>query len=162
MSSPESRDRTGSDSLDEAQVRPRLSALSFMRDCGRAADAVTDAFVSLSEIVEVEDDHLLLREGDVRGTEGYVLLEGRVSVIRSGREPIPVAAPALLGEMQQFSISGSRSASVLTEGACTLLLFDWPAFYAQLEANLRPLDYQRVKDAIRRYSWNHVLDADAD
>lgn len=159
---PEPQGGASSEAMDEATVRERLRGLSFMLDCRRSAEEVVGAFVELGEVLDAPDESLLLREGDVRGTFGLVLLEGRVSVIKTEREPVVVDAPALMGEMQQFSISGSRSASVLTEGPCVVLRFDWPAFYAALQERLRPLDFQQVKDAIRRYSWNHALDSDED
>lgn len=159
---PEPVGSTSSESMDEATVRKCLNGLSFIPDCRRAADDVVDAFVELGEVSDVPDETLLLREGDVRGTAGFVLLEGELSVIRSEYDPVSLKAPALIGEMQQFSISGSRSASVLTVGACTLLRFDWPEFYATLELRLRPLDFQMVKDAIRRFSSNHALGSDED
>ena len=146
--------------MDESKIRDRLRQLTFILDCRRAGDAVIDAILELAERIDVSDETLLLREGDVRGTFGFVLLDGRVSVIKSEREPVVVDSPALIGEMQQFSISGSRSASVLTLGSCMLLRFDWPTLYATLEERLRELDFQQVKDAVRRSSWNHATNFD--
>jgi hypothetical protein len=145
------------DSMDDTEIRERLAQLSFMLDCRRAATDIVEAFVQLGEQFSAADGTLLLREGDVRGTLGFILIEGRVNVVRTEQTAVRVDAPALLGEMQQFSISGSRSASVVTDGACTLIRFDWPQFYSTLEVKLRPLDFQQVKDAIRRHSWNHAL-----
>lgn len=159
---PEPAGRGSWESMDEAAVRARLGRLTFLLDCDRAAGDVIDAFVELSEAVEAPDETLLLREGDVRGTQGFVLLDGRVRVIKSEHDPVTLEAPALIGEMQQFSISGSRSASVMTDGTCKLLRFDWPVFYATLEGRVRPLDYQQVKDAIRRCSWNHAIGSHED
>lgn len=159
---PEPAGRGSWESIDEAAVRKRLGQLSFLLDCRRAAAEVIDVLVDLSEGMEASSEMLLLREGDVRGTEGYVLLDGRVQVIKSEHEPVTLEAPALIGEMQQFSISGSRSASVMTDGVCKLLRFDWPAFYVTLEGRVRPLDFQQVKDAIRRCSWNHAIGSNED
>lgn len=148
--------------VKDAVLKERIGRLSVVTDARRAGGEMVEVLVELGETFEAPGDHVLLREGDVRGTTGYVLLEGCVAILKSGREPVPVDAPALLGEMQQFSISGSRSASVTTQGACTLLRFDWPAFYRVLEARLRPLDFQAVKDAIRRHSSNNAFDLDAE
>ncbi len=146
--------------MDDEQIKQQIAGLSILSKCGKASGAVIELFMEIGETVDVPDETLLLREGDVRGTQGFVLTDGAVQVIKSERVPVKLEAPALIGEMQQFSVSGSRSASVMADGPCRVLRFDWLVFYQALEGKLRPFDLQMVRDAIRRYSWGNMMDSE--
>jgi CRP/FNR family transcriptional regulator, cyclic AMP receptor protein len=66
--------------------------------------------------------HMLIKEG-TEGYEGFVVLEGTVAVTRKGKKLATLGAGQVLGELALLE-SSLRSASVVCETECTVLVMD--------------------------------------
>ena len=103
----------------------------------------------------VPEGHVLIREGDERGREFYVLLDGTVEVRRERAEDVGVLGPGeWVGEVALIS-HVPRTATVVTTSAVELLLLtdhafqqllnDVPSIAAEVDASLterqRPMDH---------------------
>lgn len=73
----------------------------------------------------------IVREG-TRGEIFYVILDGRVSVVRSGRKTVRLEAGDFFGEMSLLD-GGGRSATVQADTDVLVLTIARPAFMKMLE-----------------------------
>lgn len=143
----------------EDQVK-RLSVLLELADPLRERVAAT--LLRISTFSNMEPGDVLYTEGDARAGDGFVLLQGEVTVRKSDGFEARVQAPALLGEMQQFHLEDEekRFASVIAGQNVAVLHFDWQGFYTALEADISPDDQAHVRDALRNQAWMHYLEID--
>jgi CRP/FNR family transcriptional regulator, cyclic AMP receptor protein len=72
--------------------------------------------------ITVPAGHVLIKEG-TEGFEGFVVLEGTVSVTRKGKKLATLGAGQVLGELALLE-SSLRSASVSCDTECTVLVMD--------------------------------------
>ncbi len=143
----------------EDQVK-RLSVLLELADPLRERVAAT--LLRISTFSNMEPGDVLYTEGDARAGDGFVLLQGEVTVRKSDGFEARVQAPALLGEMQQFHLEDEekRFASVIAGQNVAVLHFDWQTFYQALETDISPDDQAHVRDALRNQAWMHYLEID--
>jgi len=143
--------------MDAAVVREALMGLSLL--AGMPEDVrveVAEALVGVSELVAPEKGKALFQEGAIGGARGYVLLTGAVVVNREGAEPVQVSAPAVLGEMQQFSLQQYRTATVTVSKSGYALAFDWADFYARARSTLGDEAQGMLLAQIERLVWDRV------
>ena len=123
--------------------------------------AAADLFAGLGESMTLADGDVLLHEGDLGSDTGYVLLSGKVRVNRDEASELEVAAPALLGEMNQLNPRTRRTATVSARGPGEALKFSWQNLYWQCKTALDPAGQSALMDGIeRRVFSGHGADTD--
>ncbi len=80
------------------------------------------AISKAADEVTLPAGHVLIKEG-TEGYEGFVVLEGTVAVTRKGKNLATLGAGQVLGELSLLE-SSLRSASVICETECTVLVMD--------------------------------------
>jgi CRP/FNR family transcriptional regulator, cyclic AMP receptor protein len=105
-----------------------LRSIPLLRDLDRS-DLAQVAKMSYS--VTREPGDVLLRQGDV-GTELLLIVEGRARVERDGQVVGEVGPNAVIGEMALLD-SHRRSASVVAETSCELLVVPYDQFWNFIE-----------------------------
>ena len=88
-----------------------------------------------SGVAGYPEDAQVVEEGDP-GTIFYVILEGKVKVVRKGRTIARMGAGSFFGEMSLFD-GGPRNATVLTEAPSRFLTLSRSKFRAVLVADGR-------------------------
>lgn len=140
--------------MDKSEVLQRLSELPLMRDMPEDTQKrFGELLLRVSETVELAGGDELMRQGVLGAGAGFILIQGDVSVEREGVPAIPLGAPALLGEMQQFNPQALRTATVRATGEATALKFAWPALYTRAKEDLRPDERTMLMDGIERIVW---------
>jgi hypothetical protein len=141
--------------MTEANDLDKLLKLQLVADLPDAAKKHTcKVFLEVGEYWDLEDGETLLHEGHLAFETGYVLLDGTVEILRQDGGPIEISGPALLGEMSQFQIGDSRTATVRAKGDATALQFSWVEFYGQLEADLPEAEHKLVMSSMERLVWS--------
>ena len=117
-------------------LRDRVKAIPIIHGLDpRLRDITSDILVDVSNETNLSQGDLLYEKGAEDKNSGLLLLEGDVAVrARDGRE-IQVSAPELLGEMQQLSPFGQRTATVVAKSDIRLLKFSWHEFVERLIAH---------------------------
>ena len=93
---------------------------------------LAEVVTSISKPRVLRADEVLYAEGAEDESTGAVLVEGTLSVSTEGGPTLSVAAPDLLGEMQQFDKYGQRTATVKSVTDATVLEFSWHEFVARV------------------------------
>lgn len=134
--------------LDTLMNLPLLSSLPDDAR-GRTAKLIH----TVSKLVTHSDGEALLRKESLGAGTGFVLVQGKVRVKKDDSDDIELAAPALLGEMQQFNPRALRSASVFSSGCTTALTFTWQALYDRVKEDLSMSEQMALMDSIERTVW---------
>lgn len=93
---------------------------------------------------------VIIREREIGGALGYILIRGRVRVEREGHAPVLIDAPALLGEMHQFNPNAERSATVSAEVPAEVVAFAWHELYERVRAIFPVEDQQMLLESLER------------
>ncbi len=80
---------------------------------------------------------------------GCVLLTGEAEVLRDNQDAVRVAAPELLGEMQQLEPTAQRTATVQVTRDAHTLMFSWHDFVAYSGALLTTEEQIALRDVLR-------------
>lgn len=118
-----------------------------------ARDRIAELFLGVSRSMEMEGGDILIQEGALGGTAGYVLVKGQVTVERTGTPALLLDAPALLGEMQQFNPQALRTATVIAESDAVALKFGWPDLYARAKEMLSKDEQHLLLAALEHCVW---------
>lgn len=132
----------------------RLAELPLLKDMpDHSKERIANVFLSVSETVTLADREVLLREGDLGGDFGFVLVQGKAEIHKEGAATIDLHAPSLLGEMQQFNPQAFRTATVRAKGQTIALKFLWQELYSQAEEDLHPVEQTMLMDSIEHMVW---------
>ena len=141
--------------MDDASIHAALDQLPLLQGMPDDVRAeIARVLVAVSEVMDVDVGKGLIQEGALGGTTGYVLLTGAVEVERAGAAPVRVAAPVLLGEMQQFNPQAFRTATVTATEPGKALRFRWPQFYAHARLTLREEAQTLLLAQLERLVWD--------
>lgn len=138
--------KTASDRIDELELLQGLS--------GDARRQVADVILDVADVLEYPGGERLINEGYLSFDIGYVLLDGNVLVEREDLEPVVAPAPALLGEMAQFSASDVRSATVRAKSDVVAARFYWDDLYKEALATLPEDVHAAFREAIENQIWD--------
>lgn len=120
---------------------------------GRLSDTMrqrfVDAVLEVSQSDEARAGETLFRIGDKNTDEGVFFLEGAVKVTRASGQVLYFEAPDVLGEVQLFSPSAERTATVETVYGGTLLRFSWKELGAAAKAAFTAEELAALREAIR-------------
>jgi len=137
-----------SDWLEQAGALPLLAQVP-----GPARERIAELFLGVSRVLDLEAGDILIQEGALGGTAGYILVHGQVSVERRGAPEVRLDSPALLGEMQQFNPQEQRTATVTAENNGVALKFGWLDLYARAKEALSEDEQHLLLAAIERCVW---------
>lgn len=79
----------------------------------------------IASLQEVSKGERIYIEGAKDEETGCLLIAGKVSIQKEGEETEVVTAPDILGEIQQFTRTRERTATVEAVEHCQLLTFTW-------------------------------------
>ena len=136
---------------EERRVLVGLSLLEGMPE--EAKERVAGFLLDVSETVSLAEGDTLLRQGDLAGDSGYLLVAGEVTINKEGTEPVGLSAPALLGEMHQFNPQARRTATVRAKGPAQARKFSWLGLYARATEALPEDEQTLLMDGIERVVW---------
>lgn len=117
-------------------------------------DRIVALWSEACEGQRLDPDEVLMREGEIGGSSGFILASGKVRVCREGASPVLVEAPAILGEMHQFNPHGLRTATVQADGPAEVLRFTWLDFYRRARTGLAPEEESAIIDMLEHSAWD--------
>lgn len=114
---------------------------------------LADILVSQATARVLEPGEVLYEKGAEDPATGAVLVEGTLSVTGEDDGAIDIAAPELVGEMQQFDPYGRRTATLAAKDAATVLEFAWHDFVLAIleDAEISREDQTKIKEAFQKY-----------
>ncbi|MBP8128105.1 MAG: cyclic nucleotide-binding domain-containing protein [Candidatus Hydrogenedentes bacterium] len=137
--------------MERGEVLRTLQGLPLVQYIPEAQrGAVAALFADVSKEVALAPGEILIRQGELGGETGYVLVDGSVEVEPDAGAPIRLMAPALLGEMNQFNPQAQRTATVRALTPIHALRFAWPAFYAKARSSFSVAGQGLIVDAMER------------
>lgn len=110
----------------------------------------------LSALREYKPDEVIIRQGEIGGALGYVLLSGCVTVERAGQVPLKLSPPALLGEMYQLNPQSERTATVVAAAPSRLLSFAWHELHERMRAIFPGEDQHLVLESLERLAQQRL------
>lgn len=114
---------------DPSQYHDVVSGIPMLKDLDdKTRHAVCDILLAATKAYTLEEGDTLYEKGAVDENTGAVLVEGSMAVEPASGNPIRVEAPELLGEMQQMSETGQRTATVTAKTKSVVLEFSWHDF----------------------------------
>lgn len=137
--------------MERGDLLRRLERLPLLRYVSEALrPRVAEALLDISREVVLERGDILMRQGEIGGETGFVLVEGEVNVERGDDRPLVVPGPALLGEMYQFNPHAQRTATVRAQTGAIAVRFSWPGFYKEAKARFSDAEQAEIVDALER------------
>ena len=115
---------------------------------------VAQVFLDVSEEIDLDDGEPLMQEGYMAFESGYVLVRGSAEVEKEGRVLSEVSAPTLLGEMSQFKLGDTRTATVRAKGEAVALGFRWDDLYERAKQTLAQEEHAMLLNAIEQLVWD--------
>lgn len=135
-------------------IRERIQKCSLVSSL---PSAMRQRFVMLllniAETQSVSRRHVLFEIGDKNTNTGCVILEGMVKVKTESGESKHIEAPDILGEVQLFTPSGKRTATVEVVIGGSVLLFSWKKLGAAAKAEFNDEEMGKLKEAITKSAW---------
>lgn len=108
-----------------------------------------DLVLEVAQPDEVRAGEVLFRIGEKNMDEGVFFLEGAVKVTRASGQTLFFEAPDVLGEVQLFSPSAERTATVEMAYSGTLLRFSWKELGAAAKKVLNETELSTLREAIK-------------
>jgi len=141
--------------MDAETTAKRIAELPFMNDLPNdTRGLVAGVFLNVADALHYEDGEALINAGYLSFDTGYVLVDGKASVEWPDHDAIEIEAPALLGEMAQFSTSDMRSATVRAKGGAVATQFYWEDLYGAAESDLPEDAHRAFRNAVERQIWD--------
>lgn len=143
--------------MNADDIRYTVETLNFTKFLpGPLQQKFVDIVLDCSKPHKVPRTTTLFSEGDTEGDEGYILLEGEISISNLQKPEFTVSGPELIGEMKQFNPNNLRTSTVEAVDDLKVLLFNWADFWASAKKlGLSPEDEKQMKDALSNYAWEH-------
>ncbi len=108
-----------------------------------------DAVLEVAQSDDVRAGEALFRIGEKNTDEGVFLLEGAVKVTRASGQTFFYEAPDVLGEVQLFSPSAERTATVEMAYSGTVLRFSWKELGAAAKEIFNEQELSTLREAIK-------------
>lgn len=140
--------------MSEEQALPKLAELPVLSELpDDYRKSIAEVFYRTSDDVSYEDGEVIIHGGYLSFDTGFVVYGGAVVVERQTGGDIELSAPAMLGEMSQFSAGDIRSATVRARGTVHALDFAWSDLYSAAGKDLAPEVYDEFRKAIEQLVW---------
>ena len=137
-----------------SEFAEKLHELPLLREMqAETRSRVAKLLLLTSNLTACADGETLINQRALGGQDGFILIDGAVTIIRESAGPLVVNAPSLLGEMLQFNPRAQRTATVTACGSATVLQFPWQEFYAQAKEHLSAEEQAELLESIERTVW---------
>lgn len=145
--------------MTKEQAHARVLELAVLAGLSQSLrERMADIFLSVASPQKVTANTMLFRKGQASNDEGFVLLDGDVSVLKDGSPEIIAGAPDILGEIAQISPTKQRSATVSAAGELKILRFKWSALISAASQALSAEEAQQFTSALQEYAWKHFTE----
>jgi len=142
--------------METTMVRTNLNNLRFMPNLtADLREKLIDILLRISTQRSVPNGTDFIHEEEHIDNKGYILLDGAILVRKLEHQDIKCVAPELIGEMQQFNPSQTRTATLTTSMPSTMLRFQWDEFWAATQQDLTPPEVESVRKTLETYAWEH-------
>ncbi|MFP6584342.1 MAG: hypothetical protein VCD00_17545 [Candidatus Hydrogenedentota bacterium] len=110
----------------------------------------------LSESVQLKEIETLFNQGSLCQSTGYILVEGKLKLIRSDGQEFNLSAPNILGIFPNKTDKGTEwTATAMANGAASLLKFSWGPYSDQLSNNLSAKEHQEYIASLKGNGSKH-------
>jgi CRP-like cAMP-binding protein len=145
--------------MTKEQARERVLQLAVLQGLSPKLRAkMADIFLGVASPQRVSANTVLFRKGQASNDEGFVLLDGDVSVLKEGVPEFIAPAPDIIGEIAHISPAKQRSASVSAANELKILRFKWSAFLNAAQQHLSAEEVQQFTSALQEYAWKHFTE----
>ena len=142
--------------MSQQEYKQEVMALPAFSDLDESLrETVADIMLNVSVARSIGKGTTWLKRGEESENNGYVLLEGEVSIEKAGAPIGTQKAPELLGEGMQYNPSRKRTATITTLSECAVLRFSWDEFWKAVDESLADDARAKVHAAIENYAWSH-------
>ncbi len=142
--------------METTMVRSNLNNLRFMPNLTTdLREKLIDILLRISAQRSVAKGTDFIHEEEHVDNKGYILLEGAILVRKLEHQDIKCDAPELIGEMQQFNPTQTRTATLITSMPSTMLRFQWNEFWSEAQQELTPAEVESVRKTLETYAWEH-------
>ena len=145
--------------MTKEQARERVLQLAVLHGLGpQLRESMADIFLGVASPQIVPINTVLFKRGQASNDEGFVLLEGDVTVLKEGAPEFVAPAPDVLGEIAHISPTKQRSATVSAASELKILRFKWSALLNAAQQKLSASEMQQFTSALQEYAWKHFTE----
>ena len=138
------------------ETRQAILQLSFVAAFnGDVREVLATVFIEISEQGRLTKNSTVFTEGDKDSNTGVIILDGEVTVKKTGSPDFGCPGPELLGEAQQFNPNAKRTATIEAATDTNALRFKWSDFEVAVKRYLSEADCQTVRQGLENYAWQH-------
>ncbi len=145
--------------MTKEEARERVLQLTVLHGLApQLRESMADIFLGVASPQRVPANIVLFKKGQASNDEGFVLLDGNVSVLKDGAPEFIVPAPDVLGEIAHISPTKQRSATVSAASELKILRFKWSALLNAAQQKLSAAEMQQFTSALQEYAWKHFVE----
>ncbi len=145
--------------MTKEQAREQVLHLAVLNGLSpQLREKMADIFLSVASPQLVHMNTVLFKKGQASNDEGFVLLEGEVSVLKDGSPEFNAPAPDVLGEIAHISPTKQRSATVSAATDLKILRFKWSTLLNATQQSLAAEEIQQFTSALQEYAWKHFTE----
>jgi CRP-like cAMP-binding protein len=142
--------------MNQDDIRYTVETLNFTKGLPHALQAKFVRIIAKTSKAEtIRPMTPLFKEGETEGDEGFILLDGEISIRSSQKGEFSVWGPELIGETKQFNPNNIRTANVETVSDCKVLRFEWDDFWTYARGMLSEEEVAQLKESVSNYAWEH-------
>ena len=145
--------------MTKEQARARVLELAVLAGLSASMrDRMAETLMSVGSPQNVPANTMIFKKGQASNDEGFVLLDGEVSVIKDGAPEILAPAPEIIGEIGHLSHTKQRSATVVAACELKVLRFKWSTLISTALQALSAEEAQQFTSALQEYAWRHFAE----
>ena len=145
--------------MTKEEARERVLQLGVLNGLpAPLREKMADIFLGVASPQRVPINTMLFKKGQASNDEGFVLLEGEVTVLKEGSPEFVASAPDVLGEIAHISPTKQRSATVSAASELKILRFKWSALLTAAQQSLGAAEVQQFTSALQEYAWKHFTE----
>lgn len=111
---------------------------------------------TLTEAIQLNEVDTLFNQGAFCKSMGYLIVEGKVKLLREHKQDIDISAPNILGIFPNKAEKGTEwSATVMANGQSTILKFSWDLYTDALVKSLTPEEQQAYIASLKTNGAKH-------
>ena len=119
---------------------------------------IADILIEIGKPVRIPADSMLFRSGDPSDDQGYILVEGEITVVKEGHPELTAYAPDIIGEMAQLNPTRQRTATVTAATDVQAIGFAWRDFVRTASTRLSEADLKAFTEALQEHAWRHFTE----
>ncbi len=142
--------------MNPDETRQAILQLGFISSfSGDVREILATVFMEISEQGRLTKNSKIFTEGDKDSNTGVIILDGEVTVKKTGSPDFGCPGPELLGEALQFNPNALRTATIEVATDTHALRFKWSDFEETVKRYLSDADYETVRQGLENYAWQH-------